>query len=935
MKVFQRLGLAVLAILILAACSDGGGPAASHESPSPAPSDPSEAAASIVTSATSVFFDEEVTLEVNLASANIADAIVNWSIDGGALSTTTGAKTVWTAPRDEGNFAITADIDVNGESLTATADISVSADPAKNYLVVQASHGQTKRAADGSITTTFGLEVGLSAKVIGPDGENPYIEWDLVSGGGSFTGFVNEPTVTWKAPERTGSAVIQATTKVGGETLIEELAIDVIEPLMILEITPENPSVGMGNEVTIEVELGGYFQDEADVVWGYTAIAISPINPIFFGSITPHEGNDRLANFRAPKVEGSDRFDVSVEHDGRTYESARVDVEVGICDDGDFTSASDPCQIQNVYQLQAIKASQERMRGHYIVTGDIDASDTASWNQGKGFIPLMFGSAAGFSGTFDGGNHTISNLKIKNSEQENAPTGIFAVVNQGVIQNLVITDSAVEGQKLVGLLAGSARSATFKNIEIQNSKVHGRLHVGGLAGIVLPPSQTDNPEGEFTNVSVSNLEGILSGGILELGGIYGGLGGVVGVLHGANITDARLENDSTLVGSSDNVGGIAGIVGPSASIINATVVDSSVTAISHPNVPRTSRNIGGVVGWNHGPVRNVNVHRSKVSASGKYIGGVVGLNDSDGTITDTGISDGSEVIRLGMQRDAIGGFAGRNAGAIEDAWVEDVTVRSVFGAAGFVGTNMEEASISRASVSDSVVKLDESLHVETPPVSREFVSGFGALNYGTISLSSVQKTEITGAHKAAAGFVVFNLPTGNIRESFVYMPNTSIRTTRGQIGGFTVDNSGELDHVYAILNEVAGYEQDIGGLTAVQSEGAWIKQSYAHTNVRLVDGDPVQNFVGPLVGFNVDLHNNNNHGKVQTSFWSPDIARSAPLSNNGGIEISATEFLLQSTFANRTHYPWKFDGSDAKWVMPSTSNPGPHTPDLINNSRYK
>ena len=60
--------------------------------------------------------------------------------------------------------------------------------------------------------------------------------------------------------------------------------------------------------------------------------------------------------------------------------------------------------IHNVTELQAISTDPA---GSYLLANDIDASDTVNWAAYpyNGFVPI-----ASFSGTLDGGGHTITGL---------------------------------------------------------------------------------------------------------------------------------------------------------------------------------------------------------------------------------------------------------------------------------------------------------------------------------------------------------------------------------------------------------------------------------------------------------------------------------------------------------------------------------------------
>ncbi len=75
-----------------------------------------------------------------------------------------------------------------------------------------------------------------------------------------------------------------------------------------------------------------------------------------------------------------------------------------------------PYQISDIYGLQG--AGSTGMLGKaYTLANDIDASGTSAWSGGTGFVPIG-NSTNRFSGTFDGGGHTISGLTIKRSTTE-------------------------------------------------------------------------------------------------------------------------------------------------------------------------------------------------------------------------------------------------------------------------------------------------------------------------------------------------------------------------------------------------------------------------------------------------------------------------------------------------------------------------------------
>ena len=64
----------------------------------------------------------------------------------------------------------------------------------------------------------------------------------------------------------------------------------------------------------------------------------------------------------------------------------------------------------------------------YALANNVDASSTANWNSGAGFVPVG-NSADKFAGSFNGSGDTISGLYINRPSQNYI--GLFGWVNTG------------------------------------------------------------------------------------------------------------------------------------------------------------------------------------------------------------------------------------------------------------------------------------------------------------------------------------------------------------------------------------------------------------------------------------------------------------------------------------------------------------------------
>ena len=136
---------------------------------------------------------------------------------------------------------------------------------------------------------------------------------------------------------------------------------------------------------------------------------------------------------------------------------------------------------------------------NYELTKDIDASSSK-------FKPIG-DSAHVFAGTFDGKNHTISNVVIDEPDRDFA--GFFGVADGADIRNLKLVNTKVKGNWYVGALAGEIDSSRVANVVSLNGDVYGESFVGGLMGA--SRSTYINAVGSTGNVRGTEIVGGLLG----------------------------------------------------------------------------------------------------------------------------------------------------------------------------------------------------------------------------------------------------------------------------------------------------------------------------------------------------------------------------------------------------------------------------------------
>jgi len=167
---------------------------------------------------------------------------------------------------------------------------------------------------------------------------------------------------------------------------------------------------------------------------------------------------------------------------------------------GDGTDTN-PYKVSNVDQLQCIE-EQDPYGSSYEVVSDIDASETSSWNSGKGFNPI----GGRFGGTFDGQGHSISGLSINRIDN----VGLFdGVGGDGTVMRVSVVDASINGSSDVGGIAG-INFGTIKK-SYATGEGSGSSSVGGLVG----------QNSETSRISESHATGTVDGS-----GQVGGLAGV-------------------------------------------------------------------------------------------------------------------------------------------------------------------------------------------------------------------------------------------------------------------------------------------------------------------------------------------------------------------------------------------------------------------------
>ncbi len=334
-------------------------------------------------------------------------------------------------------------------------------------------------------------------------------------------------------------------------------------------------------------------------------------------------------------------------------------------------TADNPYIIKNIYQLQAISGfdhrgdylprskfvnyqllfgagQTEQLGKYYLLSNNINASETQNWNptnssnpssDRRGFLPL--GEPISFYGRFDGAGFTIDSLYINRPADINI--GLFGETDDAIITSLNIINADITGEHNVGALVGHSR----RNIITQTT----------ASGII-----------RAAGSSAGGLVGLQDNGLIDssnsTGEVYAGeyVGGLVGRQRGGLIISSH---------SSSKVSGeliIGGLIGG-----------------QEPGAVQFSYTTGNITGGNR-------------------TGGLIGYQENGEVLASyaTGI-----VHRQGTQNTSVGGLiGGQNSGSIISSYFAgNISANSAQAVGTMVGKHEYETSEIRGSYAKAKISI--------------------------------------------------------------------------------------------------------------------------------------------------------------------------------------------------------------------------------------
>lgn len=261
---------------------------------------------------------------------------------------------------------------------------------------------------------------------------------------------------------------------------------------------------------------------------------------------------------------------------------------------GGTGTISDPYQIADVTQLQAMNTALDK---HFILTQNIDASITSTWNSGAGFEPIGPTAVAPFTGSLDGKGFKITKLFI--ARQAVQGVGLFGNLfsSNFKIQNIGLDSAYIIGGNRTGALVGNKEGKVINCYS--TGTVIGNSTVGGLIG--------RNGNSELSN-SYSSCSVL---GSSSVGGLAGSGSFIIKCYASGNVS------------SSGTVGGLVGEISSAGGIVRESFSTGDVTCSG------TSAACGGLIGRVQAGTIELCYSISKVT--GNRVGGLIGMSNG-GTV---------------------------------------------------------------------------------------------------------------------------------------------------------------------------------------------------------------------------------------------------------------------------------------------------------------
>lgn len=460
--------------------------------------------------------------------------------------------------------------------------------------------------SDGSLDTDFhgSVNVAVSGFTPAPDGTAGSFAGTPLAGSSTVLalsfhgGTATQPLILHHAAQQTLALAITDTA------LSDMIALEPQAAEAVLFMNTPMANVEENERFTIEVSAGtdAYGNPASGVIPNKLTVAVE--HPGTGGSVL-------VGDKEALVINGIARFtDLSL-----------ISISQGVTlrfSDGKNVLVTDPFDVTGLYSrgngeadnpyiietYEQLSAISNNLSSHFQLGADIVMPDRVEdYDTPGGWVPIGQLSGEAFSGTFDGGGHTIYNLTIKKKADDGASSlGLFSTVSGGTIRNLNLVNvniSSPEHGQNIGALSGWLGGDSVVTNVTASGQVEGVSNVGGLVG-----RNSGTIKDSSANVKVI--------GDSEVGGFVG-----------YNIATVERSFATGDVSGSNNIGGFIGFNGMTSTL-------KEVFAIGKVS---GREKVGGLVGVNQGNISNA--YAAGDVTGENFVGGLSGHGDYSSQIKNT------------------------------------------------------------------------------------------------------------------------------------------------------------------------------------------------------------------------------------------------------------------------------------------------------------
>ena len=478
---------------------------------------------------------------------------------------------------------------------------------------------------DSNVTGTIMTDNGQTiadARYLSVDGG---ATWYRVSG----TDGTNGDTWFAKAPRKEGNYYVFTLANDGGS-----FKVAAYQPFCILA---EGETIGTFDNATVPVNEATTLYLSIDEGIEYSSI-VAQATPVDGDAVLTRadgwsakvakSGEDITVTVTPPTQAGYALLDVSLllTDGGKLTASRLLAYDPGYTDDGQgnytVTSAEGLKNIAKLVNEEGKTDIDITLTGNITLTGE--------------WTPIGIDDNHPYTGTFDGGNHTITGLTVTTSDRY---VGLFGCIGSGgKVKNVTLEDVKIESNHSSGS-AGGVAGWSYGTLE--NCSVSGSVSGSGMNGVA---------GGVVGYQSGGFLTGCSSSATVNAGCIAGGVAGLTD--RGATLTACYATGDVTLESSGTGsyfAGGVVGNNG-SSSTLKACYAWGSVTGSGSGTVY-----VGGVTGANDGTITACYWSGSPDKGIGSGSGGVTQVDGTNVTWDDAIVGMNGALNGTGWEYELIDG----------------------------------------------------------------------------------------------------------------------------------------------------------------------------------------------------------------------------------------------------------------------------------------